>query len=85
MLPTQAQGMGGKANMQLTIMKEFKLGPTDSGMFPLIFSMMNSMSLPILTWADLSAMIFYGGLTLLLNYEKKDILPDSQFTLSGSF
>jgi hypothetical protein len=26
-LPTQAQGMGGKANMQVTILKEFKLGP----------------------------------------------------------
>ncbi len=26
-LPTQAQGMGGKANMELTTMKEFRLGP----------------------------------------------------------
>lgn len=26
-LPTQAQGMGGKANMQVTVMKEFRLGP----------------------------------------------------------
>ena len=26
-LPTQAQGMGGKANMQVTTIKEFKMGP----------------------------------------------------------
>jgi predicted aspartyl protease len=27
MLPTQAQGMGGKANMKITTVKEFKIGP----------------------------------------------------------
>ena len=48
----EGEGVGGKIDMHLTVVKELKLDLTVSGMFLLIFLMILIMLLLILTWVD---------------------------------
>jgi PDZ domain/Aspartyl protease len=70
-LPTQAQGMGGKANMQLTIMKEFRLGPYKFRNIPthMFNDEYNVTSYPYL--AGLIGNDVLRRFNIILNYDKK--------------
>jgi hypothetical protein len=80
-LPTQAQGMGGKANMQLTTMREFKLGPYRFHNVPthLFDDDYNVTSYPYL--AGLIGNDILRRFNLILNYEKRIfyLTPNSHF------
>jgi hypothetical protein len=80
-LPTQAQGMGGKANMEITTMKELKLGPYHFKNIPVyIFEdEYNVTSYPYL--AGLIGNDVLRRFNLILNYEKKILylLPNSHY------
>jgi predicted aspartyl protease len=80
-LATQAQGMGGKANMQITTMKELKLGPYRFRNIPVyIFDDdYNVTSYPYL--AGLIGNDVLRRFNLILNYEKKILylIPNSHF------
>jgi hypothetical protein len=80
-LPTQAQGMGGKANMMVTTMKEFKLGPYRFKNIPIhIFDdEFNVTSYPYL--AGLIGNDVLRRFNVILNYEKKTfyLMPNSHF------
>ena len=70
-LPTQAQGMGGKANMEITTLKEFKLGPYKFRNIPVhIFEdQYNIMAYPYL--GGLIGNDILRRFNLIMNYEKK--------------
>jgi len=70
-LPTQAQGMGGKANMEVTTMKEFKIGPYRFRNIPThIFNdEYNVTSYPYL--AGLIGNDVLRRFNIILNYDKK--------------
>jgi hypothetical protein len=80
-LPTQAQGMGGKANMVITTMKEFRLGPYRFKNIPVhIFDdEFNVTSYPYL--AGLIGNDVLRRFNVILNYEKKFfyLVPNSHF------
>ena len=80
-LATQAQGMGGKANMEITTMKELKLGPYRFRNIPVyIFEdEYNVTSYPYL--AGLIGNDVLRRFNLILNYEKKILylIPNSHF------
>jgi hypothetical protein len=80
-LPTQAQGMGGKANMQVTTMKEFRLGPYRFRNIPVhIFDdEYNVTSYPYL--AGLIGNDVLRRFNIILNYEKKTfyLTPNTHF------
>jgi hypothetical protein len=80
-LPTQAQGMGGKANMVVTTMKEFKLGPYRFRNIPVyIFDdEFNVTSYPYL--AGLIGNDVLRRFNVILNYDKKIfyLTPNSHF------
>jgi predicted aspartyl protease len=80
-LATQAQGMGGKANMEITTMKELKLGPYRFRNIPVyIFDDdYNVTSYPYL--AGLIGNDVLRRFNLILNYEKKILylIPNSHF------
>lgn len=80
-LATQAQGMGGKANMEITTMKELKLGPYRFRNIPVyIFDdEYNVTSYPYL--AGLIGNDVLRRFNLILNYEKKILYltPNSHF------
>ncbi len=80
-LPTQAQGMGGKANMQLTTMKEFKIGPYRFRNIPVhIFDdEFNVTSYPYL--AGLIGNDVLRRFNIILNYDKRlfYLTPNSHF------
>ncbi len=80
-LPTQAQGMGGKANMQVTTIKEFKLGPYRFRNVPthIFDDEYNVTSYPFL--AGLIGNDVLRRFNVILNYDKKTIylLPNSHF------
>jgi hypothetical protein len=80
-LPTQAQGMGGKANMRVTTMKEFRLGPYRFRNIPVhIFEdEYNVTSYPYL--AGLIGNDVLRRFNIILNYEKKIfyLTPNSHF------
>jgi hypothetical protein len=80
-LATQAQGMGGKANMQITTMKELKLGPYRFRNIPVyIFDdEYNVTSYPYL--AGLIGNDVLRRFNIILNYEKKTLYltPNSHF------
>jgi hypothetical protein len=80
-LPTQAQGMGGKANMEITTMKDLKLGPYHFKNIPVyIFEdEFNVTSYPYL--AGLIGNDVLRRFNLILNYEKKILYltPNSHF------
>lgn len=81
LFPTQAQGMGGKANMEITTMKELKLGPYRFRNIPVyIFDDdYNVTSYPYL--AGLIGNDVLRRFNLILNYEKKILYltPNSHF------
>ena len=81
MFPTQAQGMGGKANMELTTLKEFRLGPYRFRNMPthVFTDQYNITSYPYL--AGLIGNDILRRFNLLLNYEKKSfyLTPNSHF------
>ena len=70
-LPTQAQGLGGKANMQITTLKEFKLGPYKFKNIPthIFDDEYNVTAYPAL--AGLIGNDILRRFNILLNYEKK--------------
>jgi Aspartyl protease/PDZ domain len=70
-LPTQAQGMGGKANMQVTVVKEFKLGPFRFRNVPthIFDDEYNITSYPYL--AGLIGNDVLRRFNIILNYDKK--------------
>ena len=70
-LPTQAQGMGGKANIQVTTLKEFRLGPYRFRNVPVhIFDdEYNITSYPYL--AGLIGNDILRRFNIILNYDKK--------------
>lgn len=80
-LPTQAQGMGGKANMQVTTIKEFKLGPYRFRNIPthIFDDEYNVTSYPFL--AGLIGNDVLRRFNVTLNYDKKIIylIPNSHF------
>ena len=80
-LPTQAQGMGGKANMQVTTIKEFKLGPYRFRNIPthIFDDEYNVTSYPFL--AGLVGNDVLRRFNVTLNYDKKTIylVPNSHF------
>ncbi len=80
-VPTQAHGMGGKANMQLTTMKEFKLGAYRFRNIPVhIFNdEYNITSYPFL--AGLIGNDILRRFNIVLNYEKRIfyLIPNSHF------
>ena len=80
-LPTQAQGMGGKANMEVTTMKEFKLGPYRFRNIPayIFDDEYNVTSYPYL--AGLIGNDVLRRFNIILNYEKKIfyLTPNSHF------
>ena len=80
-LPTQAQGMGGKANMQVTVLKEFRLGPYKFRNVPIhIFDdEFNITSYPYL--AGLIGNDVLRRFNIILNYDKKTfyLTPNSHF------
>jgi predicted aspartyl protease len=79
--PTQAQGMGGKANMEVTVLKEFKFGPYRFHNVPtyIFEDEYNVTSYPSL--AGLIGNDILRRFNLILNYEKKIIYltPNSHF------
>jgi hypothetical protein len=80
-LPTQAQGMGGKANMEITTIKELKLGPYRFKNIPVyIFEdEFNVTSYPYL--AGLIGNDVLRRFNLILNYDKKILYltPNSHY------
>ena len=80
-LPTQAQGMGGKANMQVTILKEFKLGPYRFRNVPthIFDDEYNVTSYPYL--AGLIGNDVLRRFNIILNYDKKVfyLTPNSHY------
>jgi predicted aspartyl protease len=80
-LPTQAQGMGGKANMQVTTMKEFRIGPYRFRNIPthIFEDEFNVTSYPYL--AGLIGNDVLRRFNIILNYEKKIFYlnPNSHF------
>jgi PDZ domain/Aspartyl protease len=80
-LPTQAQGMGGKANMQVTTMKEFKLGPYRFRNIPthIFEDVYNVTSYPYL--AGLIGNDVLRRFNIILNYDKRIfyLTPNSHF------
>jgi hypothetical protein len=80
-LPTQAQGMGGKANMQVTILKEFKLGPYRFRNVPthIFDDEYNVTSYPYL--AGLIGNDVLRRFNIILNYDKKIfyLMPNSHY------
>lgn len=80
-LPTQAQGMGGKANMQITTIKEFKLGPYRFRNIPthIFDDDYNVTSYPFL--AGLIGNDVLRRFNIILNYDKKIfyLIPNSHF------
>ena len=80
-LPTQAQGMGGKANMQVTILKEFKLGPYRFRNVPthIFDDEYNVTSYPYL--AGLIGNDVLRRFNIILNYDKRIfyITPNSHY------
>jgi PDZ domain/Aspartyl protease len=80
-LPTQAQGMGGKANMQVTTIKEFKLGPYRFRNIPthIFDDEYNVTSYPFL--AGLIGNDVLRRFNVFLNYDKKTfyLIPNSHF------
>lgn len=80
--PKEAEGLGGKVDMELTVIKEVKLGPY------------RFRKVPVLVFDDVHNVTSYpylGGLignellrrfNVILNYDKKDIylVPNSRFT-----
>lgn len=80
-LPTQAQGMGGKANMQVTILKEFKLGPYRFRNVPthIFDDEYNVTSYPYL--AGLIGNDILRRFNIILNYDKKIfyLTPNSHY------
>ena len=80
-LPTQAQGMGGKANMKVTTLKEFKLGPYRFRNIPthIFDDAYNVTSYPFL--AGLIGNDVLRRFNIILNYDKKIfyLTPNSHF------
>jgi hypothetical protein len=80
-LPTQAQGMGGKANMQVTVMKEFKLGPYKFRNIPthIFDDEFNVTSYPYL--AGLIGNDVLRRFNIIFNYDKKIfyLMPNSHY------
>jgi hypothetical protein len=80
-LPTQAQGMGGKANMKVTTMKEFKLGPYRFRNIPthIFDDVFNVTSYPFL--AGLIGNDVLRRFNIILNYDKRIfyLTPNSHF------
>ena len=80
-LPTQGQGMGGKANMQITTLKEFKLGPYRFHNMPvhLFDDEFNITSYPNL--AGLIGNDLLRRFNIILNYEKRVfyLTPNTHF------
>ena len=80
-LPTQAQGMGGKANMKVTTMKEFKLGPYRFRNIPthIFDDVFNVTSYPFL--AGLIGNDVLRRFNIILNYDKRIfyLIPNSHF------
>ena len=80
-LPTQAQGMGGKANMQVTILKEFRLGPYRFRNVPthIFDDEYNVTSYPYL--AGLIGNDVLRRFNIILNYDKKIfyLTPNSHY------
>ena len=80
-LPTQAQGMGGKANMKVTTMKEFKLGPYRFRNIPthIFDDAFNVTSYPFL--AGLIGNDVLRRFNIILNYDKRIfyLIPNSHF------
>lgn len=80
-LPTQGQGMGGKANMEVTTLKEFKLGPYRFRNIPayIFEDEYNVTSYPYL--AGLIGNDVLRRFNVVLNYEKKIfyLTPNSHF------
>jgi hypothetical protein len=80
-LPTQAQGMGGKANMQVTVMKEFKLGPYRFRNIPthIFDDEFNVTSYPYL--AGLIGNDVLRRFNIIFNYDKKSfyLMPNSHY------
>jgi predicted aspartyl protease len=78
---TQAQGLGGKANMQVTVLKEFKLGPYRFKNIPtyIFDDEYNVTSYPSL--AGLIGSDILRRFNIILNYEKKIfyLTPNSHF------
>ncbi|MFI5124828.1 MAG: aspartyl protease family protein [Chitinophagales bacterium] len=81
MWPTQAQGMGGKANMKITTVKEFRLGPYRFRNIPTyVFSdEYNITSYPYL--AGLIGNDLLRRFNIILNYDKKILYltPNTHF------
>ena len=85
--PKEAEGLGGKVDMELTIIKEVKLGPY------------RFRNVPVLVFDDVHNVTSYpylGGLignellrrfNVVLNYDKKDIylVPNAHFTESFDY
>ena len=69
--PTQAQGMGGKANMKVTVLKEFKFGPYKFKNIPTyIFDDENN----ITSYPNLAGLIgndILRRFNIIFNYDKK--------------
>jgi predicted aspartyl protease len=80
-LPTQAQGMGGKANMQVTTVKELKIGPYRFHNVPthIFDDEYNVTSYPYLS--GLIGNDVLRRFNLILNYEKRIfyLTPNSHF------
>lgn len=80
-LPTQAQGMGGKANMQVTILKEFRFGPYKFRNVPthIFDDEYNITSYPYL--AGLIGNDILRRFNIILNYDKKIfyLTPNSHY------
>ena len=80
-LPTQAQGMGGKANMQVTTMKEFRIGPYRFRNIPthIFDDEFNVTSYPYL--AGLIGNDVLRRFNIILNYDKKIfyLTPNTHF------
>lgn len=87
MWPTQAQGMGGKANMQITTIKEFRLGPYRFKNIPThVFNdEFNITSYPYL--AGLIGNDLLRRFNIILNYEKKTfyLIPNTHFRESFDY
>lgn len=81
MLPTQAQGMGGKANMKITTVKEFRFGPYRFRNVPthVFDDVYNITSYP--AQSGLIGNDVLRRFNLILNYDKKTfyLTPNSHF------
>jgi len=80
-LATQAQGMGGKANMQITVLKEFKMGPYRFRNVPthIFDDEYNVTSYPYL--AGLIGNDILRRFNIIMNYDKKIfyLMPNTHF------